>query len=623
MAYQGSGALTRDLLKIVIVGHVDHGKSTFVGRLFHDTGSLPPGKVDAIRAMCERRGMPFEWAFLMDAMQAERDQGITIDTAQKWFSTDVRDVTIIDAPGHLEFLKNMITGASQADAALLIVDAVDGVAEQTRRHATMLSMLGVREVAVLVNKMDAVSYDEARFKAVEADVRALLEGLNAKLRTIIPISAREGDNIVASSAATPWWAGSNVIETINAFPVLAAPNDADLRLVVQDVYKFDDRRIVAGRIESGRLNVGDELVFLPGEKTARVASIEVWPNDAARPEAASAGAAVGITLDRPVFIERGMVGARLDTAPAVVDCIDARIFWLGRAPLKVGASYRLRIGTLESIAVVTRVGGVVDTAALSDTGKEEIARNQAGEVRLRLRRPIAADDAAHLSATGRFVLIDGHLTVGGGVINLAEAENLRVRPKAQNLFASDRTVQRTDRERRNGHTGGVLWLTGLSGAGKSTVALALEQALFERGWNVFSLDGDDVRHGLNSDLGFSPNDRAENIRRVGEVAALFAQSGAVVVTSFISPYQADRDRARTSVRTGFHEVFVSTPIEECEARDPKGLYRKARAGEIPGFTGVSAPYEPPVSPEYVLDTTGRSIEECVAELIAYAERVFR
>jgi bifunctional enzyme CysN/CysC len=611
-------------LKIVIVGHVDHGKSTLVGRLIHDTGSLPEGKFEAVRAMSERRGMPFEWAFLLDAMQAERDQGITIDTTQIRFRTGKRPYVIIDAPGHKEFLKNMVTGAASSEGALLLIDAHEGVQEQSRRHGYLLHLLGVDQVAVLVNKMDLVGYSADRFGEVAETYRGYLAGLGVRPACIVPISAREGDNMVEHSTRMPWYQGPTVVQALDAFEPKGTAAERPLRMPVQDVYKFDQRRIVAGRIESGRLRVGDEVVFSPSNKTVRIKSIEAWHVPEVREEA-EAGQSVGVTLSEQIFVERGEVMSHLEHAPIETNVFKARLFWLGRAPLATGASYTLKLGTLEAPVQVEAIERVIDTADLSSRPADRIERNGAGEVVLRTKRLLALDEHLQNPITGRFVLVEDHLPVGGGIVSMEGYPDQRglVTVRSTNITAVGHAVTKDARAARNGHKGGILWFTGLSGAGKSTLALALERELFAKGYNVYVLDGDNVRGGLNANLGFSPEDRAENIRRVGEVAALFADAGTLVISSFISPYRSDRERARAAAREGFHEVHVRASLEACEQRDPKGLYRRARLGEIPEFTGISSPYEPPEAPDLVVPTDELPVEECLALLIRYVDERFR
>ena len=627
LAASQDDASLRDLMRIVIVGHVDHGKSTLVGRLFHDTGSLPDGRYEAIKAQSEKRGVPFEWAFLMDALQAERDQGITIDTSQIWFKTDARDYTIIDAPGHKEFLKNMITGAAQSDAALLIIDAAEGVKEQSKRHGYLLHLMGVKQVAVAVNKMDLAGYDQTKFDAIEREYRDYLTSIGVTPTFVIPVSAREGDNIVTPSKAMSWYKGPTVVKALDSFITSAPATEHPLRLPVQDVYKFDQRRIIAGRIEAGRIAVGDEIIFSPSNKAARVNSIEYWSTipGAKQPTSSEAGYSVGLTLDEQIFVERGELISHLDTAPIETDVFRARIFWLGHEPMTIGKAYKLKLGTLEAQVTVQSIERIIDTSDLSNSASPQVERNQVAEVILRSRRMLALDNFVDFPNTGRFVLVEKFDIAGGGIISMEGYADQRdaITARGTNITMSKHTITEEDRAFRNGHKGGVLWFTGLSGAGKSTLAMALEKRLFDKGYNVYVLDGDNVRHGLNANLNFSPEDRAENIRRVGEVAALFERAGMVAISAFISPYRSDRDRARDAAGNGFHEIYVKADVATCESRDPKGLYAKARAGEIKDFTGISAPYEAPERPELTIDTASTNLNDCLDELVSYVEAKFR
>jgi bifunctional enzyme CysN/CysC len=600
-------------LRIVIVGHVDHGKSTLIGRLLNDTGSLPDGKVEQVQEMSRKRGMPFEWAFVMDALQAERDQGITIDTTQIHFKTKQRPYVIIDAPGHTEFLKNMVTGASQADAALLVIDAGEGALEQSRRHAFLLHLLGVRQVSVVINKMDRVEFSQARYEAVAHEIKEYLAELGLFPKAVIPISARHGDNIVTRTDQAPWYLGPTVIEQLDSFRQQQVSPDQPLRFPLQDVYKPDDRRILAGRVESGRLKVGDTLRFAPSGASATVVSIEAWnnPNPVL---SAQAGQSIGVTLDKRIFAERGHIAHHDDTPPTLTHRLSVRLFWLVSEPMALGKTYTLKIATAEHRVTVEQVTAVINVEDLTSTPGKAVHRNEVAEVVVRSRSPIAVDLAADLPRTGRGVLLDGNDVVGGCLV--IEAEDSAA---ANNLTEVSHTVSLDERAAANGHKGGVLWLTGLSGAGKSTLAMALERALFDRGWQTFVLDGDNVRNGLNAGLGFSPDDRAENIRRVAETAKLFADAGVVVIASLISPLRADRARARVIGGDRFHEIHVGADLSVCEERDPKGLYKKARAGEIAEFTGVSAPYETPESPELLIDTGALDRSEALAQLLDYVD----
>ncbi len=612
-------------LKIVIVGHVDHGKSTFVGRLFHDTGSLPEGKLEQLQKAAERRGTPFEWANLMDALQAERDQNVTIDTAQIWFQTRKRQYVIIDAPGHKEFIKNMITGAASAHAALLLLDAMEGIQENSRRHGYLLNLLGIRQVAVLVNKMDLVNYSQEKFDRIETEFRHWLVGIDIVPALFIPIAAKHGDNIASRSANMTWWDGPTALEALDEFEVPAPPAGQPLRLPIQDVYRFDDRRILAGRIEAGAIKVGDRIVFSPTNKVSTVRTIERW--NTPKTDTAEAGESVGITLTEHIFVERGSVAAPETAPPYELTRFKARLFWLGKEPFIKGRKYKLKLVTQEAECEIEDIGKVMDasTLAVISRGSEKfVGRHEVAEVNLRTRKPIAFDAITEIVPMGRFVIVDGLDVCGGGIIvednyprHTHDAHN-----KSSHIYWSRGKVTTAQRELRNGHSGCVIWLTGLSSSGKSTIAAELERELFNRGRQTCILDGDNIRHGLCTDLGFSPKDRTENIRRVGEVARLFAETGTICITAFISPYRADRELARKIAPPGkFIEVYLSAPLEICEQRDSKGLYARARAGEIKEFTGISAPYEPPLKPEIVLPTNTLGVAECAAIILERLDKL--
>lgn len=602
-------------LRIVIVGHVDHGKSTFVGRLLHDTDSLPTGKVEAIQASCRKRGVDFEYAFLMDALQSERDQNITIDTAQIWFRTPKRQYVIIDAPGHKEFIKNMVTGAAQADAAFLLIAANEGVQEQSRRHGTLLSLLGLKQVVVLVNKMDLVGYDQAVFDRIEAEYRVFLKGLGVEPLAFVPMSAREGANVAHKTDALSWFQGRTVLDQLDQFQAPLKPTAAALRFPIQDVYRFDHRRILGGRIESGSVKVGDTLVFYPGGKSSTVASIERW--SAPADDGATAGESVGLTLSEQIFVERGHIATHKESPLVQSHEVQARVFWLGKQDLAKGKRYKLKLATQEAEVQVKEIRSVLDSDSLDGKGPaEQVRRNEVAELVLVSRTPIAFDNNDLFTQTGRFVLVDGFDMAGGGIIfGHAYTAPGHV---STDIFYNQGAVTAPEREQLKGHKGAVLWFTGLSGSGKSTVANALERELTRQGVHSYQLDGDNLRFGLNRDLGFGEEDRKENIRRAGEVALLFAGGANVVIASLISPFRADRDRVRQLAReagVAFLEVFVDAPLALCERRDPKGLYGKARKGEIAQFTGISSPYEAPEKPDLTLKTGEQTVEACVVAAI--------
>ncbi|MEA3188386.1 MAG: bifunctional enzyme CysN/CysC [Chthoniobacter sp.] len=605
-------------LKVVFVGHVDHGKSTLIGRIFHDTNSLPDGKIDQIKAACREEGMEFEYSFLLDSLLEEQEQNITIDTTQIQFKTDKRPYVIIDAPGHKEFLKNMITGAASADAAVLLIAANEGVREQSRRHGYLLSLLGISQVVVAVNKMDLVDHDEEVFEKVVTEYSEFLKQIGLTAQRFVPISARTGANVASKDGAVmPWYSGPSITDTLDSFTPPPALNEMALRFPIQDVYRFDARRIIAGRVEAGTLRVGDTLVFSPNNKTSVVASIERW--SAPPRDFAVAGESVGITLTEQIFVERGHVASHEADAPIESNRFKARLFWMGKRNLAVGERTKLKLATQELDAEVVSIERIIDASTLDSVaeGRQHIARNDVAEVTIQTRGALVFDNADRNPLLGRFVIVDDRKVAGGGII-FGGTYLDRTKVKSQNIFWSEGTVTAQHRALRNGHKGAVVWLTGLSGAGKSTIACALERELFNQGLHTYVLDGDNVRHGLNSNLGFSPEDREENIRRVAEVAKLLADSGTIAITAFISPYRADRVRAREVALEGgadFIEIFVSAPLEVCEQRDPKQLYKKARAGEITQFTGIDAPYEAPENAEIVVHTDRQTLNESLTEIL--------
>jgi bifunctional enzyme CysN/CysC len=601
---------TRPQVRIVIVGHVDHGKSTLVGRLLHETGSLPEGKLEMLKTVSARRGMPFEWSFLLDALQTERDQGITIDTTQIRFRTKSRDVVLIDAPGHAEFLRNMITGASQADGAVLIIDALEGVRDQTRRHGYLLHLLGIKQVAVVVNKMDRVDFSATRFAEISAEICAHLTGLGVTPSAVIPISARDGDGVAERTPRTQWYKGPTVVEALDALEPARPLAELALRLPVQAIYKFDDRRIVAGRIESGHLDAGDEIVVMPKGKLAKIRSVESWPMAPVH-EAQTAGRSVGITLDRELFIERGDVIAHVGSSPRDTRRIRARIFWLHDQPLVPGASILVRLGTKETRATVVAIEKAVDPGVLASMETQSIARNHVGEIDISLAQALAADPFTDNPRTGRMV-IEVHGRIAGGGLVLAVDSGQRAVPV--NIVPVESALRADERSARYRHGGAVIWLTGLPGSGKSTLARALESRLFGNGGSPVLLDGDTLRAGLNSDLGFIPADRTENIRRLAEVATHLARNGHIAIVAAVSPSAQDRAAARRIADTAFREVYVATPVEVCESRDPKGHYAKARAGALHAFTGIGNDYQPPAASELTIDTSICSVIEATDEI---------
>jgi bifunctional enzyme CysN/CysC len=480
-------------------------------------------------------------------------------------------------------------------------------------------LLGIRQVIVAVNKMDLVNFSEPAFRKIAEEYRAFLASVGLSPRLFVPVSASDGVNIAeAKSTAMPWFTGPSLLDAIDDFEPVASAAELPLRFPIQDVYRTGNRRILAGRIESGTLRVGDPLLFSPHHKTARVATIERWPGSSA--QSAAAGESIGITLRDHIFIERGHIASHEADAPIESNRVHARVFWIGPEPLRPGASYRLKLATQNVECQVVTVGTVIDVATLDSAvaGRAELRINEVGEVTLQTRAPLVLDNHERVPALGRFILADAEHLLGGGIISGAHY-TISSEVKSDNIFWSESEITAQRRAARNQHRGAVVWLTGLSGAGKSTIARALEKELFQLRMHTYVLDGDNLRHGLNANLGFAPEDRAENIRRVSEVAKLMADAGTVVITSFISPYRADRGRARSiALQAGaeFVEIFVDAPLAVCEERDPKGLYQKARAGKLKGFTGIDAPYEAPEDPEIVVRTDTQSAAECVDQILS-------
>jgi len=604
-------------LAVCLAGHVDHGKSSLLGRLLHELDLLPEGKIAKLEAASARRGVPLEWSFALDALQLERDQAVTLDTTRVHVRAPRRELIVIDCPGHRELVRNLVTGAAGTTAALLVVDGQLGAEAQTRAHAALLRLLGIRDFVVAVNKMDALDWSEARFAARRDEIAAALGMLGVAVHAIVPTSAQDGGNIVVAPA-TSWWHGPTLVEALEALPEEPAVNaDAPLRLPVQDVYRSGTRRVVAGRIAQGTLRPGAELMVLPSGERVHVAALEGWPQP---PMSAVAGDNVALTFAEPVIVERGDLLCMPASPARLTPVFDADVFWLGREPLTVGRRLELRIGTRTVPVRVAVIVHALDVDRLAPAVARAIATNGLGRVTLRCDMPVAVDDAAECFETGRFVLADAGVVVGGGLVDASRYPDQRraLKPANRNVVAVDHHISAAERGARSGHVGAIVWLTGLSGAGKSTLAMALERALFDRGWNAYTIDGDNVRRGLTADLGFSPQDRQENIRRVGEVAALFADAGLVCITAFISPFDDDRARARaTAGHRLFLEVYVKSELATCEARDPKGLYGKARRGEIKGFTGIDSPYEEPSAPDLVIDTQHAGESACIAQLVAF------
>jgi len=590
MAGHADPASFRTLLQIPALGAPGHGKSSLVERLLHDADALPGGSRTAVG--------PGRFRLAGD------------DDSDP-------EIELIDAPGSRALLTTLAESGTLGDAALLVIDAEAGLDPATRGHAYLVHLLGIRDVVVAVNGMELVGQSAERFAELADACRDYLTTLGAASVAVVPVSARSGENLVARGSAMPWYEGPTVIEALRSRPVAEALATLPLRIPVTDVLRVEDRRMISGRIESGRLALGDHLIFSPSNGRARVSGIEGT-------DKAEAGELVQFTLEDQVFVEPGEIASHVEKAPVETNVFRGRLVWLAGEPLEAGRRLTLRLGTMETQATVETVERRLDPGVDGREPATTLTRDSVGEVILRARAMLALDPQDENPRTGRFALLEDGAAVAIGVVDMEGYPDQRplMGVKSTNVSLVEHGVSGPVRAKRNGHAGGVLWFTGLSGAGKSTLAVELEQRLFTRGYQVFVLDGDNVRQGLNANLGFSPEDRAENIRRVGEVAALFAEAGMIVITAFISPYRSDRDRAREAAGERFREVHIKADIATCEGRDPKGLYARARAGEIPEFTGISAPYEAPHDPELVVDTAAHSVDEAVRALMDFVEREF-
>ncbi|MBV8639529.1 MAG: adenylyl-sulfate kinase [Candidatus Eremiobacteraeota bacterium] len=601
-------------LRIVMVGDVDAGKSTILGRLLVDVGQVTEEKLRELESSSAKRGVPIEYSFLLDAFQVERDQAITLDVSRVWVRTRDAEFVFVDAPGHRELIRNLLSGASEVDAPVMVVAADEGITPQTRKQALFLQWLGFRDILVAINKLDLAQDPQAEFQRRKTEVAEFLAQLDIIPHAILPVAARNGDNVVTSGSLTAWWSGPTLLEALKALERRERQAGGPLRFLVQDVYRRDGSRFVAGRVESGELHCGDYLTFWPLQTGARVTRIVQWPRVVER---ASAGSPVAIELDSRVFVDRGAVGSRASDAPELGHVLQARVVWLGADSAKAGETLRLRLGTREIPVTIQRIDEVIDPETIEPKSAEELRSGDVAIVTLVSRELIAADVALGGSSITRFILVRNGTIVAGGrvdaVVGRARGEG------ATNVVAMTSSVETHERSERNGHGGGVFWLTGLPSAGKSTVAMAVQRMLFERGRNVYVLDGDTLRTTLNVDLGFSDEDRAENVRRTAAVAGVFADAGFIVICALISPFAADRELARAAYPNGFNEIYVSCDLATAERRDVKGHYQRARRGELAHFTGVSSPYEIPKAPDFVVDTTSQRVEESAAMLLEYIE----
>ncbi len=602
----------KGLLRLLICGSVDDGKSTLIGRLLFDSKLIFDDQLNALENDSRKFGTvgdDLDFALLMDGLEAEREQGITIDVAYRYFTTPNRSFIVADTPGHEQFTRNMATGASNCDLAVILVDARKGILDQTRRHSIICSLLGIRHVVLAVNKIDLIDFAEDVFKQIVAEYTDLASRLNFTSITEVPISARFGDNVTVSSARTPWFRGLPLLKLIETIEAGSDASEKPLRFPVQWVNRpHSDFRGYAGTVASGQLRVGDPLVVACSGVGTKVARIVTADGDL---DEASAGDAITLIFSNEIDVVRGDLLAPPTDRPEVADQFAAYVIWMSEHPLFPGRGYLMRIGNSWTPASVTTIKHKVNLHTIEPLAARTLELNDIGVCNLSTARNVSFDPYTDNRKTGSFILVDrdDDRTVAAGMIQFALSRALNVHPERLALDKNARAGLKAQRPC-------ILWFTGLSGSGKSTIARIVEARLHAAGHHTYMLDGDNLRHGLNRDLGFTEADRVENIRRVGEVAKLFVDAGLIVLCAFISPFRAERQLVRDLVDDGeFVEIFVDTPIEECMRRDPKGLYAKARSGGIKNFTGIDSPYEPPAAPDLVLRTVERSADELAAMVL--------
>ena len=607
----------KGLLRFITCGSVDDGKSTLIGRLLYDSKMIFEDQILALEADSKRigtQGQEIDFALLVDGLAAEREQGITIDVAYRYFSTERRKFIVADTPGHEQYTRNMVTGASTADVAVVLVDARKGILTQTRRHSYLVSLVGIRKVVLAVNKMDLMHYDPQVFEAIVQEYLPFAQKLGIESVVAIPISALRGENITEASAHTDWYHGPTLLGYLETVAIQSDVQALPLRFPVQWVNRpHQDFRGYAGTIASGVVAVGDKVRIQPSGRETTVSGIVTRDGDLTQ---AVAGQSVTLTLAHEVDASRGDLITSAQHPATVADQFQAHLVWMGDEPLYTGRHYLLQCGTQSVNASVTRIKHQINVNTLEELSAEKLTLNAVAEVNLHTDKPLVFDPYATHPGTGSFILVDklSLQTVGAGMI----AHELR---RATNIHHQHFVVNKAARAQQNHQKPCVVWFTGLSGSGKSTIANELEKRLFTMGKRTYLLDGDNVRHGLNNDLGFTEADRIENIRRVAEVAKLMVDAGLIVITTFISPYRADRDTARALFAQGeFIEVFVDTPLALCEQRDPKGLYKKARQGLINNFTGIDSPYERPLNAEIALQTSdAQSLNAGVERVLGFLQ----
>ena len=606
----------KDLLRFITCGSVDDGKSTLIGRMLHESKSLLDDQLAALEGDSRRfgtQGEALDFALLLDGLAAEREQGITIDVAYRFFATERRTFIVADTPGHEQYTRNMVTGASTADLAVILVDARKGLLTQTRRHSYLVSLLGIRDVVLAVNKLDLVDWSRERFEAIEHDYQDFAARLGIERVVAIPLSALHGDNLAEASAHTPWYEGPPLLRHLEHVAI-APRSEGPLRMPVQWVNRPNHEfRGYSGRLLGGRVRPGDAVRVLPSGRQSTVARIVGYDGDLAE---AQAGQSITLTLADEIDISRGDVLCATDDPAGLADQFEATLVWMADEPMLPGRPYLVKLGATTIGASIGQPKYVVDVNSLDHLAGKTLELNEIGVCNLTLDRAVAFDAYTDNRDMGSFIVIDrySNQTIGAGMLHFA----LR---RSQNIHWQAVEVDKQARIRQNGHRPCVLWFTGLSGSGKSTIANIVERKLHARGARTYLLDGDNVRHGLSKDLGFTDADRVENIRRIGEVARLMVDAGLIVLTAFISPFRSERRLARSMVEAGeFIEIHVDTPLDIVEKRDPKGLYRKARSGELRNFTGIDSPYEVPESPELRIDTLECDADAAADRIIACLEQ---
>jgi bifunctional enzyme CysN/CysC len=606
-----------DTLRFITCGSVDDGKSSLIGRLLWESKQVFEDQLSALEKDSTRygtQGETIDLALLVDGLQAEREQSITIDVAYRFFATPRRRFVVADTPGHEQYTRNMATGASTSELAVLVVNASKGLQTQTHRHARIVALLGIRHLVMAVNKMDLVDWDEKVFSQIVDDFQPLVRELGFKSFQPIPVSALNGDNVTARSESSPWYTGPTLLHCLEEIDVSATANDLKFRMAVQYVNRpTQDFRGYCGRIASGDIKVGDRVRVVPGGTETKVRSIVAWQTEL---PSAKVGDSITLCFEDEVDVSRGSLIASAAEPAELSDQFEARVLCLSEHPLMAGRSYIMNLHTCHAVATITAIKHQIDVRLGTHLAARSLGLNDIGVVNISIDRPVPFEPYDRCRRLGSFILVDRltNQTVGAGMIDFP----LR---RAANIHWQAVDINKDARARQKLQKPVCLWFTGLSGSGKSTVANLLEKRLFAAGKHTYMLDGDNIRHGLNRDLGFSEADRVENIRRVTEVARLLVDAGLVVIVSFISPYRAERELARSRFEPGeFIEVFVDTSLEECERRDPKGLYAKARRGELMNFTGIDSGYEPPESPEITLDTVSDSVERSVDRILDALER---